>query len=341
LAGCSSKSAEGQSKESPPAQASAAAAAPSAEAAKPPSSDPVDQYVAALEATPKCEKQADGIAAKDTSVCLKPMWEALKAIDSPPGDSYEAKKAAREALQKRLARELALALSHRDRTVVHYAVYQNQTRLERTSPVTARLEQLMGDSHESTAQWASIARFRDPVADDATTQALAKATLADASKPASVRKAACDYFHGAVFKGNRDHFALLKKHADDAKEPALVRSSALTGMGYIGTEKDIPVISKYLSDESLQYSALYALKHGISTRKSFDAYIGYFARNARKPGAVQHGSILIFAPFASDKGKFDFAKAKKALADIAATKTHKPFVSDAATRVLGELQRMG
>lgn len=323
----------------PAEPAKAADPAKPAEPAKPDpakAGDAVDAYIAALEATPKCPLAEDNVAAKDYSTCLQPVWDAAKAIDDPPGANYEEKQAKSKVLKAKLAQQLALALSHRNQTVVLYALFQNQTRFELTPTVISRLDQLMDDQNAQIAEWATIARFWKRDKTDSPTIEKAKGIVKDHKQP-RVRLGAVQYLGDRIFKGDRAHFDLLKSYADNKGEDKLIRGAAITAMGTIGDDKDVKAIASYLGEVDLQYSAVYALSNGISTKPAFDAYIDYFSKAAKKPDAIDFGALIIFVPFDSHKKDFDAAKARKAMEAIAAAQNQKPYVVENAKKALDKL----
>ena len=337
-AGCAKK------EEAPPASPPPAAAKPvekivekpAAPPAEAPSTDPVDVYVSALKQTPRCVKAEDGIAAKDYSACLKPLWDAAKSIDDPAIEDFAAKTAKSKELKAKLAQQLALTLSDKDRTVVFYTVFQNQTRLDATPTTVARLEQLMDDEHAGTAEWAAIARFVKRDKADTATQEKAKAVLKE-HKTSVVRGVACQYFGNDTWKDDRTVFELLKGYADNKAEDKHVRSCAVSGMGYVGDDKDVKTIAGFLPDKDVQYSAFYALQAAMHTKASFDALIKFVADHAKKPGTLDFGALIILVPFDTYLPLFDVAKAKKAMADIVATPGQEQFVVDQAKKNLEQL----
>ena len=78
----------------------------------------------------------------------------------------------------------------------------------------------------------------------------------------------------------------------------------------------MPVIASFLSEPSLQYAAVYALGTGIWTKKAFDAYLSYFAKNAKKKGALNPNAFSVFVPWERDMEKFDRKKAIKVLMTV-------------------------
>ena len=330
ISGCKSDSARPTSDSAPAGSASAAVA----------SADPVEVYAAALERVAECPLSADGVAVKDVSACLKPSWDALRAIDSPPEAAAQTP-AARMALVKelhgKLSRRLESNLASKNRTVVLYSLYQNQSRFERTPTVLAKFEELMKNDDAPTAEWAAIGRFWRVDKMDSKGLDLAKATL-KGDKHDRVRKAGCDYIGDRSFRGDRAHFDLLLSYAKNNAEPDIVRSCATLHLGDLGDESDVGTIAGLLADKKTQYSAVYALKLGVRTKRSFDAYVDYFAKNATKDDALEFAALTIFAPWDADLEKFPKAKALKALSTILTTPTVHSFTRGNAAYALGRLK---
>ena len=326
--GCDKKTETAPAEKAP----GAGAAAP----APPAASDPVAAVKAAIEATEKCEAGKDGVRAKDESACTKPIWDAYKDVDDPKvaDDQKEAK---RKAYEDKLSSEYALLVSHKSRTVVFYALFQSQTRFKRNPPL-ARFEQLMGDDHAETAEWAAIARFwkRDGKVDPAALE-LAKATV-KAHKHERVRLSAMQVLQDASFKGNKEIFDLALSFVKNASEASLVRSSGLTTLGYIGADSDIKTIVGFCPQKDLQYSCFYALNNGMATTASFGAAVGYVAGNAKKADKIFSNAMNIFVPFESQWSKWPKDKAIKALAVILVTKEQHEWTRSYAARDLGKLK---
>jgi hypothetical protein len=325
-------------KEAPaPGNAEAKGEANAPETAKPAApADPAEAYKAVLEATARCPVGTDGIRAKDESACLKPLWDAVKEIDDPKVPDAE-KSAKRKELQHKLAGILAAALKNPSKTVVFYALFQNQTRFEPTPELFKELEALMGNDDAGIAEWAAIARFWKRDANDTATLDLAKATF-KAHKHERVRIAAAQYLGNTTFKGNKDVWKLLLAIAKETKEPHLVRSSAVTALGYLATDAEIKELTPFLPEKDLQYAAFYALKNGLATKASFGAVVDYVTANAKKPDKLFSDAMNIFLPFDSQLDKFPKAKAIKALSTILMEKRHHEWTRGYAARDLGKLK---
>lgn len=311
------------------------AASPTAAAVAP--SDAVAMWKAAMEATPKCPLDTDNVSAKDYSLCLKPVWDALKSIDDPDGANYDEKQAKAKPLKAKLAKELELMLAHPNKTVVFYAVFQNQTRFEPSAHLYARLEQLMEDDHAATAEWAAVARFWKRDKADVTTLEKAKAVLA-AHKNERVRQAGCQYVGDGAFKGDRGHVDLLLSYAKNKEENKLVRSCSVTQLGTIGDEKDVKAVAEFLNDLDTQYSAVYALKLGIRSKAAMDSYVDFFAAHAKKPGTIDFGALIIVVPYDNEMDKFNKPKMVKALVELIVNKDQARFVRTQAADTLGKLK---
>ncbi len=306
-------------------------------AAAPVAGDAVAVWKAAMETTPKCPLDADNVSAKDYSLCLKPVWDALKSIDDPDGANYDEKQAKAKPLKAKLAKELELMLGHPNKTVVFYAVFQNQTRFEPSPRLFAKLEQLMNDDHPGTAEWAAVARFWKRDKADAATLEKAKAVLA-AHKHERVRQAGCQYVGDGAFKGERGHVDLLLGYAKNKEENKLVRSCSVTQLGTIGEDKDVKVLAEFLNDLDTQYAAVYALKLGIRSKAAMDSYVDFFAAHAKKPGTIDFGALIIVVPYDNEMDKFNKPKMVKALVDLVVNKEQARFVRTQAADTLGKLK---
>lgn len=301
-----------------------AAEAPPVEAApaEPPApADPVEKALAefeqALLETAKCPKKQNSIRAEDQNACLAPVKEKKAALRSPQGELANAPDA-RQRLRDGLAKLLMKLLDHEDPTVVLHALMYNQADLSVAEGLEAKLTELLEKDQEDIAEWAAITRFwrRDPA--DEATSGLAK-KLFDAHKHERVRLAACQYLGDATFRGKRDHFDVLAAEAKDAEAAPLLRSCAVTRLGYVGSDEDIPALLEHLAEPRTQYAALYALQRGLKSEKAVKAYVDWFEKHAGDEKAIHWGSLTLFVPKVEVPG-FPDKKAAKVLSKLASRK---------------------
>jgi hypothetical protein len=316
-------------KQADPPAAPAAPAPPSAESL-------VKGYKDALYAVASCEKRPNSIQVKNTSECLKPLWDARKAIRQAPAE-VAPEAAARQALRDKVRDVLLQALDQPDRTVMLYALMNNQAEFDREEPTLKKLESLMTHEDASIAEWAAIARFRQRRPDDAPSLTLAQATLKEHVHD-RVRLAACQFLGDTAFKATREHYDLLLSYANNQEEKKLIRSCAVTRLGYVGEEKDIKAIAGFLADVKLQYSAVYALRHGINSKEAFAAYVDFYLKNAKSPDAIEWGSLSIFVPWQNQLDNFPTEKAVKAMSLILTNPAMNGWARKRAADNLGKLR---
>jgi hypothetical protein len=265
----------------------------------------------ALEATDQCEKREGSIAPKNVNVCLKRVYEIKKASWTPPKEffpDWNAKKALREALGKVYVE----SLDHKNLTVVYSALRAGWSSLDNSAETYAKLEKMLDNADKDLAEQAAYARFSRKVKDDGSTLELAQAVLKE-HKHERVRLQGCRYVGSKVFAGKRGHFDLLVSYGRDKKESKAVRACAVSQLGVIGSNRDVPKIVKFMTDQDLQYAVVYALGRGLRTKVAYDAYLNFFLKKA-PTGKLSSSPFTIFIPSARDREKFDSKKAIKILA---------------------------
>ncbi|MGM0578528.1 MAG: HEAT repeat domain-containing protein [Myxococcota bacterium] len=276
---------------------------------------PLGDFERALHAVADCDKREGSIRVKDRGRCLRALQEARATLRDPSADV-----APTPEERKRLREEFSLilreSLDHEDPTIVLYALMHNQADFDSAPATVVRLEDLMESEHREIAEWAAIARFwrRGGAMED--TSELAKETLAG-HRHDRVRLAACQYLGDATFRGNREHFDLLLERARDGDEVALIRSCAVTRLGTLGSDEDIPTIAGFLDKQLTQYAAVFALQRGLRSEEAWDAYLDWFEAHLDDPEAIQWGTVTIFLPWKGDLDRFPQERAAEILEKLA------------------------
>ncbi len=132
-----------------------------------------------------------------------------------------------------------------------------------------------------------------------------------------VRAAACRYIGADIFRGNAKHVKLLTGRALATVEASVVRGTAVARLGFIGSDADIPNLTRLFGVPAAQYAAVFTIQQGLRSQKGFEAVVEWLEGQAKIDKSVQWGTLSAIAPRPEDKAKFPTARAIKALMALA------------------------
>jgi hypothetical protein len=300
--------------------------------------EPIRVFERAMRAVADCERLPDSIRVKDQTACLTPVTTARDAIRSPPpveGEPVSPEMVA--ALRAALAESLGRTLDDPHPTVVLYALMHNQPDFARDPATLAKLQRLVESDDPDIAEWAMTVRFwqRNPADEGARLLAL---SVLESHRFDRVRLVACQYLGDPMFRGREGMFDLLRARADDDNDTELIRSCAVTRMGYLGSDADIDAIAAHLSSPLRQAGAVQALQRGLASPKAHKAYLTWFDKRAQDAGAIQWTAVANLAPPSPGAASYPVAEGTRVLAKLVLSKAQSVQVRVAAVK---SLERLG
>ncbi len=319
-----------------------AAAAPaedaSAAAAAPDLPEPIRVFERAMHAVADCERMPDSIRVKDQARCLAPVSAARDAIRSPP--PVEGEPVSPEtvtALREALAESLGRFLDDPNPTVVLYALMQNQPDFARDPATLAKLQALVSSDDPDIAEWAMTVRLwqRNPADEGARLLAL---SVLDSHRFDRVRLVACQYLGDPMFRGREGMFEVLRARADDDNDTELIRSCAVTRMGYLGSDADIEAIAAHLPSTLRQAGAVQALQRGLASPKAHRAYLSWFDKHAAQTDAIEWTAVANLAPPSPGVASYPVAEGTRVLSKLVLARPQSAQVRVAAVK---SLERLG
>jgi len=289
----------------------------------------------ALDGLAACERVIDSPLLKRPSDCLAPVYLARVEVRNPT--TVVAPDAnARLALRKKLS-EIALERSRsEDQTVVLYTLQSLGSDFDDEPATRAFLETLMKHEQELIAAAAASARFNQPKVEDKAGLKLAM-TLLEGEGPSGVRAAACRFVGDDIFRGKKAHVKALTERALAQVEESAVRGTAVSRLGFIGSDADIPTLERLFRVPSAQYAAAFTIQQGLRSEKAFAALVDWLSKQAKGDKNVQWGTLSAVVPRPEDKEKYPTAKAIKALEAIMASDTHQIRTRAACATAIAEL----
>jgi len=269
----------------------------------------------ALDGVSKCERVIDSHLLKNPAKCLAPVYETRVELRNP-ATSAAPDANARQALRDKLAAIAFERIKTEDTTLLLYTLQALGSDFDDSAETRARLEVLMSHTVKPIASAAAAARLSKPAVNDKATLALAT-SLIESEYADGVRAAACRYIGADIFRGNAKHVKLLTARALATVEASVVRGTAVARLGFIGSDADIPNLTRLFGVPAAQYAAVFTIQQGLRSQKGFEAVVEWLEGQAKIDKSVQWGTLSAIAPRPEDKAKFPTARAIKALMALA------------------------
>ena len=289
----------------------------------------------ALDGIKRCERVVDSHRLKSPASCLAPVYEARVEVRNP-STSAAPDANARQALRDRLA-EIALArIQTDDATELLYLLQSLGADFNDSDETRARLETLMKHEIPAIASAAASARFSRPSLKDSATLKLAR-SLVESEYADGVRAAACRYIGADIFKGKRAHVKLLLGRALAQVEASVVRGTAVARLGFIGSDAELPSLSRLFRVPATQYAAVFTIQQGLRSKKGFEAIVTWLEEQPKVDKSVQWGTLSALPPRPEDAANFPTERAIKALVAIAASEVQHGRTRSAAVETIAKL----
>lgn len=289
----------------------------------------------ALDNVAKCPRVIDSHRLKSPAACLAPVYEARVEVRNP-STSAAPDANARQALRDKLALVALQRIQTDDPTTLLYMLQSLGSDFNDSEDTRARLEDLMKHEIEEISSAAATARFSRPDVKDKKTLKLAT-SLIESEYGAGARAAACRYIGAEIFRGNRKHVKLLLGRALAKVEASVVRGTAVARLGFVGSDAQIPSLTRLFGVPATQYAAVFTIQQGLRSEKGFEAIVTWLESQPKIDKSVQWGTLSAVPPRSEDKAKFPTERAIKALMALSRSEAQHGRTRSAAVETIVKL----